>query len=551
MNKKANFKIKKTLSIGSPDAETDDILFDVFVKTENLEQILDTTNQKSILFGRTGSGKSAIIRYLKKCCDKHIEISPESMSLKFLSNSTILNHFKQLNVNLNLFYKVLWKHVFIVELLKLYFKDDNKYNISSNLFFINIIENIKSKINKNPKRERAIKYLEQWSNDFWKETEYRIKSFEEKIIEDYKLEMGINLEILSAKIRAGNNSEQTYLYEAKSKAENIIYKSQSTELIEIFGIMKEEFFINHQKKFYIIIDDLDKEWIEDSFRYELIGAMIETVKEFRQLKGVKIVIALRENLSDIVLSGLQNKGGQRDKLKPLYLNLDWSKEDLKIFLDNRLKNISDNQLDINKAFYKSRRGNKSGFEYVIERTYKRPRDIISFINLAIEDSNNKNSFTKDIIYKVESLYSLHRFQSLEDEWSENYGHFSNITLFLNGIHNGFRLKSINENSFESVYLEEDPDIIFRNDLKKAIDDWRVDNIKFIVFLKKVLLILFRIGIIGVKKGPNYPVVFYYDYDVLINKNDISTNSKFYVHPALYSYFKVNVLDQLPENDNET
>ncbi len=38
----------------------------------------------------------------------------------------------------------------------------------------------------------------------------------------------------------------------------------------------------------------------------------------------------------------------------------------------------------------------------------------------------------------------------------------------------------------------------------------------------------------------------YNQEVLIDRNDISMNSRFYVHPALYSYFKVNVIDQLPE-----
>ncbi len=544
---KKSFKIKKSFNIGSPDAETDDMLFDVFVKTETLKQIVDTSNQKSILIGRTGSGKSAIIKYLKKEYENCTEISPESMSLKFLTNSTVLQHFKHLHINLNFFYKVLWKHVFIVELLKLYFNDEERYDISSNVFFKNIIDNIRKKtVKKNPRRKRAIQYLENWSDDFWKETEYRIKSFEDKVKENYTAQMGINIEAINAKIGASEGTEQTFFYEAKSKAESVIHKSQSSDLVEIIEIMKEELFNNHQKKFFIIIDDLDKEWVEDEFRYELIGAMIDVIKEFRRLKGIKIVIALRENLNDIVSVGLKNKGGQREKLKPLFANLEWSTVDLVTLLNNRLKNLSENQLDIESAFHSARRGKKSGIDYVIERSYKRPRDIISYINLAIADSNNKNNFTKDILHKVESKYSLYRFQALEDEWRENYGDIGNVTGFLMGIHNGFKLRSVNESSFDDIYLEDNPEINYNGTMLKAINEWQNDKIKFIVFLKRIILILYRIGIIGVKKGPNYPNVFYYDQEVLIDKNDISTNGRFYVHPALYSYFKVNVQDQLPE-----
>jgi hypothetical protein len=478
-----------------------------------------------------------------------VEISPESMSLKFLSNSTILRHFKNLDINLNFFYKVLWKHVFIVELLKLYFQDEEKSSVSRTVFYKNIIENIKKKTSrKNPKRQRAIKYLENWTDDFWKETEYRIKSFEDKIRDTYTAQMGLNIDAINAKIGASQDLEQTFYYEAKAKAESIIHKSQSSDLIEIIGIMEEDLFNEHQKKFFVIIDDLDKEWVEDEFRYELIGAMIDVVKEFRKLDGVKIVIALRENLNDIVSLSLVNKGGQREKLKPLYANLDWTTEELTKFLDNRLKNLSENQLDINSAFQKKRRKNKTGIEYVIERTYKRPRDLITYINLAIAESNNKSSFTTDILFKVETKYALYRYQALEDEWRENFGDFSKVTGFLRGIHNGYKLKSISENDFEEVYLEDDTVNYLSGDLKKAVIAWKNDKIKFTVFLKKIMLILYRIGIIGVKKGPSFPNVFYYNQEVLIDRNDISMNSRFYVHPALYSYFKVNVIDQLPEEN---
>jgi hypothetical protein len=549
MNAKKTFRLKRTLNIGSPDAETDDMLFDVFVKTDVLHQVCDTRSQKSILIGRTGTGKSAIIKYIKEKQDNCVEISPESMSLKFLSNSTILRHFKNLDINLNFFYKVLWKHVFIVELLKLYFQDEEKSSVSRTVFYKNIIENIKKKTSrKNPKRQRAIKYLENWTDDFWKETEYRIKSFEDKIRDTYTAQMGLNIDAINAKIGASQDLEQTFYYEAKAKAESIIHKSQSSDLIEIIGIMEEDLFNEHQKKFFVIIDDLDKEWVEDEFRYELIGAMIDVVKEFRKLDGVKIVIALRENLNDIVSLSLVNKGGQREKLKPLYANLDWTTEELTKFLDNRLKNLSENQLDINSAFQKKRRKNKTGIEYVIERTYKRPRDLITYINLAIAESNNKSSFTTDILFKVETKYALYRYQALEDEWRENFGDFSKVTGFLRGIHNGYKLKSISENDFEEVYLEDDTVNYLSGDLKKAVIAWKNDKIKFTVFLKKIMLILYRIGIIGVKKGPSFPNVFYYNQEVLIDRNDISMNSRFYVHPALYSYFKVNVIDQLPEEN---
>src|SRR5690554_6544560 len=125
--------------------------------------------------------------------------------------------------------------------------------------------------------------------------------------------------------------------------------------------------------------------------------MIEVIKEFRQMKGVKIIICLRENLNEIVFSGLKNKGGQREKFKPLFSLLEWDEETLSEFLNKRILKLSDNQVDLKNAFYSERRGYSNGMDYVLQRTFYRPRDIISYINHAIEISNNKQSFTKDIL----------------------------------------------------------------------------------------------------------------------------------------------------------
>lgn len=52
------YRIPNIVKVGSPDAETDDILFDAFIQNDVLMEVLDTRNHKSILLGRTGSGKS-------------------------------------------------------------------------------------------------------------------------------------------------------------------------------------------------------------------------------------------------------------------------------------------------------------------------------------------------------------------------------------------------------------------------------------------------------------------------------------------------------------
>lgn len=542
---KKKFRIKQTANIGSPDAETDEMLFDVFVKNDILEEIIDTKSQKSILLGRTGSGKSAIIKYVEKNCEKVTRIEPEALSLQFLSNSTILKYFRDLGINLNFFFKILWKHVFVVELLKLYFPEDYN-NEKKEIWFNRIKASIRKKVGKtDPKKEKALKYLDNWTDKFWNETEYRIKELEKTVVENFQLATGYDINSIIGNFSTNNEQTQKSLVDIKHKAESVIHEVQSKELIEIFNFMKSDLFIDHQKKFYIIIDDLDQEWIEASFRYDLIGAMVEVIKEFRQFTGSKIIISLRENLSELLKLGSKHEGGQREKFRPLYAPMDWNKAQLKKLVDNRLKSISSNQLDVTSAFYFVRRSKELGIDYVLDRTYMRPRDVISFINYAIMNANSKPSFSKDIIYKAEIPYSLDRFQALEDEWRENYGEIAPICNFLNWIPDGFKLKTVSEDNFADIYFEENPENLFKGAVLEAVQSWRSEKINFPGFLKKIIFFLYHIGIIGVKKGPRFPTAFFYN-EISITREDISNNNKYYVHPSLYSHFKVNTLEQLPE-----
>lgn len=540
------FRIRKRLNVGSPDAETDEILFNVFIENDTVKDILDTKSHKSILLGRTGSGKSAVIKYIEKECKRVTRIEPETLSLRYLSNSTIIRYFRDLNINLNLFFKVLWKHVFVVELLKLYFPND--YSKERKVLWIDTLrESIRKKIGKvDPKKEKALNYLDNWTDKFWQDTEYRIKEIENTVSKKFKASAGISIEQLKSTLESESANNDRSLSEIRYKAESVIHEIQSNELIEIFTLMKNGLFVDHQKKFYIVIDDLDKEWIETSFRYDLIDAMVEVIKEITQFKGVKIVVSLRENLNELLKLGIRHEGGQREKFKPLYADLNWGKHELTQLIDKRLKSISEDQLDVKSAFYEVRRTGEKGLDYVLRRTYMRPRDIISFVNHAISKADNSTYFTKDIIHTSEIKYSTERFNALEDEWRENYGEIYPICKFLNGMHNAFKLRSINENSFEDIYFDENIESTYKGSLLELVDSWKKDQIKFTVFTKRIIFLLYHIGIIGVKKGPTFTTAFYYD-DISITKEDISNNNTYYIHPSLFSHFKINTMEQLPEN----
>jgi hypothetical protein len=393
----SKFKFNKNLSIGAPDAESDHALDKVFIENGELDVLRDINSSKCIIVGRTGAGKSALIKQLEESLTKVKRIEPESMSIKYLSNSTIINYLLQLDVNLNFFYKVLWKHVFIVELLKLYFEEDSSKRTN---WLQSMYSKVQNKFGKaNPSKQKAISYLENWSDEFWQFTEHRIKTLENDLTQKFQAEVGVSdLASLKAAIEESKSTKTSA--EIKHKAEKVINEIQAEELYEIINILKTELFVEPQKRFYIIIDDLDKDWVSPQIVYDLIAAMIEVIKEFQAFKSIKIIIALRDNLHQLVFAAKEHRGGQREKFSSLYLYLTWDRDSLKELIDKRLKLISNDSINIKETFERKNKNNESGFDYILDRTFLRPRDVISFVNKIIQNAHQKSYFTNSLIKLV-------------------------------------------------------------------------------------------------------------------------------------------------------
>jgi hypothetical protein len=134
------FVFRKHASIGAAAAEEDSqFLSNCFVDTGDLEPLLDCSDRRRIILGRTGAGKSALINRLVEESSA-IVINPESLAFNYLTNSTILQFFLQAGVKLDLFFKLLWRHVFTIELLK------SRYDLRSTSDTQSFLDRIKRRL---------------------------------------------------------------------------------------------------------------------------------------------------------------------------------------------------------------------------------------------------------------------------------------------------------------------------------------------------------------------------------------------------------------------
>jgi hypothetical protein len=180
--KQDRFIFRKLDTIGAADAEQDQaFLKECFVEHGYLEVLRDCKDSRRILLGRTGAGKTALLQKLSEIEQRCIEIKPESLALAYVSNSTILKFVADLGVDLDIFFKLLWRHVFTVELLKSHFGIDSEEAKRS--FLSTMGDLFRSK-----KHQLALDYLNKWGSSFWQETEHRIKELTttlEKNISDH------------------------------------------------------------------------------------------------------------------------------------------------------------------------------------------------------------------------------------------------------------------------------------------------------------------------------------------------------------------------------
>jgi hypothetical protein len=534
------------MDIGALDAENDAFLETAFLVRDDYYLLSNTKQPHRIILGRTGSGKSALIRRIESMNPRVARISPEAISLRHLSNSDIIQYFYKLDVKLDLFYKVMWKHVFIVELIKLRFKNDMNKSV-------NFLEWIKKNF-PDKKRQRAIKYLEDWEDRFFQDTEYQIREMETSIEKRFRAETGVKGGLLNVlTLKGGSEAEQkvhdTIRAEVLHKAQKVIHESQIPELDEIISLMREELFKDDQKKYFLVIDDLDKDWVSEGIVYDLIKALIETVKDLSTIPNVKIILALRSNIHRRIFHENTTRGVQREKYNHLYLKLSWTKENLIDLLNRRLEELmrgyyTKSSPKVSDVLPIATGKSISGIDYMLERTFYRPRDIIDFFNKCIVVSDGKTKFTRESIRQAEAEYSTERLHAIEDEWAENYGLFKPMVELLEGGNVSFTLTELisrAENHFVEL-LSTKADSKMRGAMAAMLEQFK-SAMDTESCLKDLLVVLYEIGIIGVKKSSDTIRSYSYEQFTHLDSAEIHHDTKFYVHPMFFRALKIKNVPQ--------
>ena len=543
-------RIKKGLKIGELDAESDQkYLDDVFIDNGTISTLIDVEEHASIIVGRTGAGKSALIYKISKSVANPIQIDPTNISIRFLENSNIIQFLNELGIKLDLFYRLLWKHILVLDLIK------NRYNIknqSESTNFLMRISNWKSK--NSAKREMALSYFREWGEKFWQDTEEHIKEITDKFASDIKSKLQAKSLPVELSLEGAKSLSLETKSEIKSLANSAVNQIQIQKLNEILDTLEEEAFNDNQKAYHILIDRLDENWAETETRCRFIRALIEEIKSFRKLKLVKMFAAIRQDLLEIVLDKTRDAGFQQEKYEAYFLYIKWNKEDLKKLLERRVSKVYEHQytkhnVTFEDIFPKPKQG-QAAIDFLIERTLLRPRDIIQFANECFLQSESMPYITWRKMTAAEHIYSTKRLKSLLEEWAEYYPSLKYSIELLIEMPSTFTRSQIDSQklidlSAELYNLDDDScDSCVR--VAKNLYDKPTNSQSD--FVSQLIMCFYAIGLIGIKTSATSTFLWSYLDQSNISKSEAKRANQMKVH-KMYR-LALNIRDNRYTDEND-
>jgi hypothetical protein len=421
--------LEEIKDFGSIDAENDGRLIEYFFKTPVLDNLYEY--KKSIVIGRKGTGKTAIYKYIiidKKNCVSDLLFKDYPWKIH--------DRFKNNIVSERESFVYSWEFFFYIEIFKkLVFLQDKLSN---------------------GKTKKQIKKIKKWLSRNWGNEEFSHKETLNPRKGGFQFTIspsvyGFTLGSLSRTLHKNENPGYT-LSEYNNKFEKILNR-----------VLK-----NFSGEIILLFDELDLAYSSEDLNYKnrLIGLLLAAYSFFPKFdKKIKIYLFLRSDIFNLL--DFQDKNKIKDNMVEF---LDWesksvdSRLSLKQIAANRIKvNIessSDNfERNWHEIFDNSNIGrNQSKWNFIMDRSFIRPRDLIKFMNLSLEQAKNRLNLKPETIDKIKNEdihairndYSQYLYEELKDELTGKYDEFNFYLEILRDIHRtNFTFKDF-EKSYNNI-----------------------------------------------------------------------------------------------------
>ena len=374
----------KNLTFGVPAAERDQDLLACFVLSETYTKLV--RGQKTIILGNRGSGKSALF---KKFADDEstkgnivVQLAPEEYSYELLSQ-TMRKEVEGAWAKQGA-YAAAWKYLILVRSMKEILKSGKRFKHGPEARIYNYIRDNHASTDINP-IGMLISYLKRMEG-----------------------------------VKFGK-------YEAGIKAREL---KRLYSLEEIAPFIRDIDDVCSKRKVTVLVDELDKGWdaSEDAISY-VAGLFQSAVSLNSQFKNLKVFLSLRRELYDNIPALYDDAQKVRDIIE----TVEWDEPNLLELIGRRiikqfpeLKSESSYVVIWNHIFQDTLEYRQTNsFNYIVDHTLYRPREIIQFCNEVAEAARNqlvqaRLPFVYKQVAEAEHSYSEGRLKDICSEYRFQY-----------------------------------------------------------------------------------------------------------------------------------
>lgn len=386
----------RKLTFGKPAAERDDGLESYFFESESYRRLRD--GERTVVLGARGSGKSALFRMLEAENRRKgaivLTLAPEDYSYELLQQSLATE--KEGAWAKQGAYAAAWKYLIYVATMKKVTAAGKGLKGGPGARIYNYLRDNHANFDVNP-IGTLISYL--------------------KRLEGFKL----------GNVEAG----------ARTKELQKLYKLEEvTHLLDDL----DELCVKHPV--LILVDELDKGWDASEDAVSFVAGLFQAAISINQrTPSVRVVISLRKELYDNIPALYEDAQKVRDIIE----ELEWDEERLFALITLRIghslgradKPSTENWSAV-FAETLDYRQNKS-FNYMIDRTLYRPRDIIQLCTQATLEAVEGGSavpINYDVISRAEHRFSEERLKDIAAEYRfQNPGLLNVFETFRGGPYN--------------------------------------------------------------------------------------------------------------------
>lgn len=541
-------RLRTGFTLGGEQAEADPLLEDAFFETGYYSVLSSRSDPRCFLVGRTGAGKSAALQHLEKSNpDRVIRITPEDLSLPYITDLQVFRHLDSLDVNLDLLWIALWKHVLLVEILR------KRYDVNSQAAKQRFISQLMEKLSRDPGKQAALEYLEEFEGRFWCEADERVREITDKFTRQVEAAAGARATsgIITGSLgtTVSEQGEETTRTELADRYQRIVNSTQLARMNKMLSVLNED-ILDDQHFTFVVIDDLDRDWVDERLANDLIRCLFRSVLDMGRVKSLKVLVALRTNIFEELDFG-RRSGGQEEKFRALVLQVRWTSQDLVELLDERVRaagqRTGSSYRQVSELLPPSNRSRGNPVNYMLERTLLRPRDAIAFANECLAFGAGKSRLSWKDILAAERTYSYKRLLALRDEWKHTYPGVDRLFEKLRGAPSRMVRSEFQTRLDDMMMLLAEPDfegVRWLTDLSSAM--WSPGGGEgWFDLYQPLSRFLYRLGIIGCSlRGPEKPVFFSDDELLLDSASDVDQVEFFFVHRMYHE-----ALNNMTDNAN--